>query len=153
MKKDTVSILLYKYYMPSDMKLYIDINKNYCISYCNGLLDYDYNRYTWFRFNFNLKKIKVIHHIKYNDDYIWDCLNHKDLFDTEYKYILLRKNLISKILKTYYIDQIDLYIKLYYTLTALYFKLNIIKKRNKIIKQKLNKLIPMNCILYIIKCL
>ena len=66
MKKDTVSILLYKYYIPSDMKLYIDINKNYCISYCNGLLDYDYNRYTWFRFNFNLKKIKVIHHIKYN---------------------------------------------------------------------------------------
>ena len=47
----------------------------------------------------------------------------------------------------------DLYIKLYYTLTALYFKLNIIKKRNKIIKQKLNKRIPMNCILYIIKCL
>ena len=29
----------------------------------------------------------------------------------------------------------------------------LIKKRNKIIKQKLNKLIPMNCILYIIKCL
>jgi hypothetical protein len=151
MNKNSISILLYKYYQPSNMKLYIDINKNYCISYCSGLLDCDYNRYSWFRFNFNLKKIKVIHHIKYDDDYIWDCLEYKDLFDTEYKYILLRKNLISQILKTYYIDQFDLYIKLYYTLTALYLKLNILKKRNKIIKYSLNKLIPMNCILYIIK--